>query len=96
MLNVCLTGGVVTGANPGWLGSATADLPFAALVLVRAGCAVYWAKAEVARDNCLPITLYLHPLDYERSRVQFLFSIGSGIVHDVCAQPEDITFGRLL
>lgn len=77
-----LRGAAVVGANPGWYGSIVADTPFAALALVQANGEMWWAKAGVA--STLPLALCLHPCNYEHTFVQFLFSLGTSGVHEVC------------
>jgi hypothetical protein len=89
-LEVRLSGAAVTGVNPGWSGTVTADAPFAALALVRTGGVTWWGKAEAAPSAHGPITLYLHPLNHEGTSVQFLFSLGRGGVQEAIAsiKPE--------
>lgn len=71
------TGVPVAGMNPGWRGHVNADAPFAALALVQAGTMVFWGKTEVTTLSGLPVILHLHPLNYERTSVQILFTLGS-------------------
>ncbi len=79
-LSARFTGTPVAGMNPGWRGHVEADEPFAALALVRAGTTVFWGKAEVAEPSRLPVILHLHPLNHERTSVQFLVTLGSRMI----------------
>ena len=75
------TGVPVAGMNPGWRGHVNADAPFAALALVQArDHGVLGQEPKSSRLSRLPVILHLHPLNYERTWVPFLFTLGSRVV----------------
>lgn len=79
------TGVPVAGVSPGWRGHVGADAPFAALALVQAGTMVFWGKAEVTALSRFPVILHLHPLNYERTSVQILLTLGSRTIGEASA-----------
>ena len=91
-LELVITGEAVPGVNPGWRGTIVASAPFAALLLVRVGDSLSWGKPEVISDTNVPISLYLHPLNWAGTSVQFLFSVGWRGIEDVCVPiaPENL------
>jgi hypothetical protein len=52
----------------------------------------WWAKGEVVKNGCMPVGLVLHPLNWEGTSIQFLFTIGYGVVEEAHASiaPDDL------
>jgi hypothetical protein len=84
----------VAGMNPGWRGRVSASAPFAALALVQVGTVVFWGKAEVTASR-LPVILHLHPLNKERTSVQFLLTLGSRMIGGASASLQLGQFPRV-
>ena len=91
-LKVSISGTAVAGVNLGWKGIVTADAPFVTLILVRKGSFTWWSKTSVPPNSDSVVSLFLHPLNFENTSVQFLFYLNGGIVQEVCASIKSENF----
>lgn len=92
-LAIQISGEAISGANPGWAGGVEADSRFAALLMIRCSNCVWWSKAEVAASG-VSLRLNLHPLR-DGSNVQFLFSLGPGLVNELGLMVTTETFAPI-
>ncbi len=74
---VLVEGGWDPSSSGRWLGTASADVSFVALLVVRLPERTLWAKSAPSRSTPLPVELLLHQTSWDGLGFRFICSMGS-------------------